>query len=130
MPSKKANRYGTLCERAAAKKYGLRIDGVHTSWKDAEYQNGSPVEVKSASTERDDRSEGRFRIFKKYHEKLARRGGWYCFVVYTPKSRTEIRVRKMKMVKASKLDPNWWGDASGHRDSKQSKIKISTIFGR
>lgn len=127
--SKKANRYGTLCERAAARKYSLRIEGVHTSWKDAEYQNGTPVEIKSASTHREDRAEGRFRIFEAYHRKLVRNDGWYCFVAYEPKSRTEVRILKMKMVKASKLNPNWWGDASGHRDSRQSKIKISEIFG-
>lgn len=127
--SKKANRYGTLCERAAAREYGLRIEGTHASWKDAEFKNGTPVEIKSASTQRNDRAEGRFRLFKKYHDKLRREDGWYCFVYYEPVSRTEIRIVDMKMRKAREVKPKWYG-SGGHRDSRQSKIRISEIFAR
>lgn len=127
MPSKKANRYGTLAERKAADRYGLEREGAHTSWCDAEYQNGTPVEIKSATVSRSDGSKGRFRIFKKYHERLLREDGYYCFVVYQPRGRG-ITVLDMVMRKANRMPLSAWYGAGGHRDSNQTKVAINSVF--
>lgn len=127
MPSKLANRYGTLAERQAADRYGLTRDGVHTSWCDAEFQNGKPVEIKSASLSLSDGRTARFRIFEKYHERLLREDGYYCFVAYKPRGRG-ITVHKMKMKQADALPVSTWYGAGGHRDSQQSEIPVDRIF--
>ena len=75
--SSNASRYGSLAEKHLADERGLVLDGQHTSWCDARFQNGTPVEIKSAMV-----STGYFQVYRKYHEKLREAGGWYGFVVY------------------------------------------------
>lgn len=123
MPSHRANRYGTLAERYLADERGLRRDGEHTSWCDARFQNGVPVEIKSANV-----STGYFQIYKKYHAKLRRAGGYYGFVVYKPTGNS-IRVLKSKLTRPDRLSlGSLWSPTGGHRDSEKAKVAISRIF--
>jgi hypothetical protein len=122
MPSKRANRYGSLSERHLAQSRGLDRDGHHTSWCDARFQNGTPVEIKSANV-----STGYFQIYRKYHAKIRQAGGWYGFVVYKPAGRG-IRVLKDKMVQATNLPLSTWSPTGGHRDSKKAKLPIQEVF--
>lgn len=121
--SSKANRYGTLAERHLADERGLDRDGTHTSWCDATFQNGTPVEIKSGMV-----STGYFQIYQKYHEKLRRADGWYGFVVYKPHG-AGIRVLKDKMVHSSRLPLSaTWSPTGGHRDSDKTTLPFSEIF--
>ena len=124
--SKKANHYGTLAERKAAERYGLDLDGTHDGYHDAETDDGTPVEVKAAMLNRDSGRPGRFRIFRKYHEELARRGGCYVFVTYRASGRG-IAVEMMRSVRASDLEFEFYG-AGGHRGSKQVKVPPAAVF--
>lgn len=125
--SKLANRYGTLAEIHAARKYRLTRDGVHTSWCDAIDADGTPHEIKAAMATRADGSAGRFRVFEQYHDELQRRGGRYVFVAYQPRGRG-ITVHRMKRIHASQLPGATWYGAGGHRDSQQRKLSIPQIF--
>lgn len=124
MPSKKANRYGTLAERHAAEKYNLRREGEHTSWCDAIREtDGVPVEIKSAMV-----STGYFQIYRKYHEKLREVGGRYVFVVYRVHGRG-IRVLKTRMKRSEHLSiRSRWSPTGGHRDSEKAKVEIRTVM--
>lgn len=122
MPSKKANRYGTLAERHFADERGLTREGVHTPWCDARFQNGVPVEIKSAK-----HSPGYFQIYKKYHRKLRREGGWYGFVVYRIRG-TGIQVLDTKMVRPDRLPISTWGPTGGHRDSDKAYLPVGDVF--
>lgn len=123
--SKKAARYGSRAEKKAAERYNLDLE--HTSWHDAKQQDGTPVEIKSCTVERADGSEGRFRVFREYHDKLRRADGNYVFVAYKPRG-TGISVTNIKMIHSSQLPLSTWYGAGGHRDSEQRKIPISAVF--
>jgi hypothetical protein len=84
------------------------------------------VEVKAAMLNRDSGRPGRFRIFRKYHRELAKRGGCYVFVLYRARGRG-ITVEKMRSVRASDLEFDFYG-AGGHRGSKQVKALPESIF--
>jgi len=102
---------------------GLDREGQHTSWCDATFQNGTPVEIKSA-----DVSTGYFQIYKKYHRKLRQESGWYGFVVYRPRG-NGIQVLKMKMVRPDRLPlSSMWSPTGGHRNSKKAKVPIGEVF--
>jgi hypothetical protein len=123
MPSKRANRYGTLAEKHIADTRSLVRKGEHTSWCDARYNNGVPVEIKSCNA-----STGYFQIYKKYHRKIRQEGGWYAFVVYKPQGRG-ITVLRDKMIQADKLPLRaMWSPTGGHRNSEKAKVPISRIF--
>jgi hypothetical protein len=125
--SSNASRYGSLAEKRAAEKYGLRLGGVHTSWCDAEFGNGKPVEIKSAMHRRANGSPGRFRLFRTYHDRLLEADGYYCFVVYRIRGRG-IEVLRTLMTKASRLPSTTWYGAGGHRSNQQTKLRIDTVF--
>lgn len=122
--SRKAAHYGALAERAARQRYDL--EPAHDAWHDAEAADGTPVEVKATMLNRASGSPGRFRIFERYHGRLARRDGVYVFVAYRAVGRG-IQVRQMRSVEAGWLDVDWYG-AGGHRDSRQVKVAVSTVF--
>jgi len=124
MPSHKANRTGTLAERAAAEEYRLRREGEHTSWCDAVDRQGRPVEIKSTDLSRD---YPRFRVFEEYHDKLAAASGSYVFVAFRRRGEG-IQVVNSKRVPASRLPGSTWYGAGGHRDSRQRKIAVSAVF--
>ncbi|ELZ03928.1 hypothetical protein C482_03634, partial [Natrialba chahannaoensis JCM 10990] len=117
-------RYGRLAEEAAQRRYGLDAD--HGSWHDARTSDGRPVEVKAAMLNRRDGSEGRFRIFEDYHERLAEERGLYVFVPYRARGRG-IQVVDMRSVDAGALRLKFYG-AGGHRGSNQVKIHPRRIF--
>lgn len=122
MPSKRANRYGTLAERHIAETRGLTREGEHTSWCDARFQNGTPVEIKSANI-----STGYFQIYKKYHAKIRSENGWYGLVAYKPQG-NGIQVLRDKMTKATDLPLSTWSPTGGHRDSEKAKLPIEEVF--
>jgi hypothetical protein len=70
--------------------------------------------------------EGRFRVFEKYHEKLAQEGGSYVFVSYRAVGRG-IQIGSMRSLSARSLRIEFYG-AGGHRDSQQAKIPVSRFF--
>ena len=126
--SKKAAHYGALAERAARQRYSL--EPSHSSWQDAETNDGRPVEVKSAMMNRRSGKIGRFRVFEDYHARLCREDGLYVFVLYSATGGAGgggIRVRNMRSVEASSLRLQFYG-AGGHRDSEQVKIHPRRIF--
>lgn len=122
--SKRANRYGSLAERWAAEEYGLRREGVHTSWRDAVDRDGNSVEIKAALVMRD---YPRFRIFKKYHERLQADGGYYVFVAYKRRGNGISVIRSTRLHSTKLSHSNWYG-AGGHRDSEQVKIPLDVVF--
>ena len=122
MPSKRANRYGTLAEKHVARNRGLVRKGQHTSWCDARFKNGTPVEIKSCMA-----STGYFQIYKKYHRIIRNKRGWYALVVYRPAG-NGIKVLGEKMVRADRLPVSTWSPTGGHRDSEKAKLKIDAVF--
>ena len=125
--SSNASRYGSLSEQAAADRYNLTREGVHTAWCDAVQRDGTPVEIKAAMATRADGSAGRFRVFEEYHDRLRREGGRYVFVAYKPRGRG-ITVLKMKMLPPGNLPVSSWYGAGGHRESRQVKLAIGDVF--
>ncbi|GGN17861.1 hypothetical protein [Halarchaeum nitratireducens] len=124
MPSKKANQYGTLAERKACERYRLRREGVHTSWRDAVQDDGTPVEIKATDASRD---YPRFKVFEEYHDRLAAAGGKYVFVLYRRRGRG-LTVLRMQMLPATQIPVSTWYTNGGHRDSKETKIRPGDVF--
>ncbi|ELY90877.1 hypothetical protein [Natrialba taiwanensis] len=124
--SKRANHFGTACEKRMAKKRRFSLE--RASWHDARFQNGTPVEIKSTMLEHSDGQPGNFKVYKAYHDTLRRHNGWYCFVVYRPHGRSGCTIVKDKMCKASNLPLLTWHGGGDHRDTKQAKISIDSIF--
>jgi hypothetical protein len=124
MPSHRANRYGTICEKRAAERYDMTL--ARASWRDAERQ-GRPVEIKSTRRQHSDGQPGNFKIYEEYHRKLRRHDGEYCFVVYRVQG-DGARILKMKIVHSSKLPRLSWHGGGSHRDSRQAKLPIGQVF--
>jgi len=127
--SKKAAHYGALAERAARQRYGL--EPAHSSWQDAETEDGRPVEIKAAMMNRKSGKTGRFRVFEDYHARLRREGGLYVFVLYSATGGSGgggIRVQNMRSIEADALQLQFYG-AGGHRNSDQMKIHPVQLFG-
>lgn len=129
-PEEKSTILGLLAEQHARDEYGLRIPSSgRTHWKDAEYQNGTPVSIKSAKPDR------RFRIFEDDHDVITSRQGYYVFVVERPQhigtslTDSEIEVVGMKRKRAvdvTKLINGW--NASGHEKGRQKKLQVEDVF--
>jgi hypothetical protein len=124
--SKRANHFGTICEKRMAKKRRFELE--RSSWHDARFGNGTPVEIKSTMLEHSDGQPGNFKVYRKYHEKLRRANGWYCFVVYRPHGRSGCTVVRDKMVRSSDLPLLRWHGGGNHRGTTQAKIPISAVF--
>ena len=124
--SKRANHYGTICEKRAFKKYGL--EPARSAWKDAEYKNGKPVEIKSTMLEHADGNPGTFKLYDKAHSKLRRHDGAYVFVVYRTPDSDRVDVLKQKLVHSSRLPRLSWHGGGDHRGMRQAKVSISEIF--
>lgn len=125
MPSHRANHWGTACEEWAVERRGLVLD--RSSWHDARFQNGTPVEIKSTARFHTDDQPGNFKIYKRYHERLQRASGWYCFVVYVPDG-DGLEIWGHKMKKSSSVPMMRWNDGGKHRGTKQGKLAISDVF--
>lgn len=129
-PEEKSTIIGLLAEQHAREGYGLRIPpGGRTSWKDAEYANGTPVNPKAALPHR------RFRIFEQDHDILTSQRGYYVFVVYEPvhigdslaDSRIDVKAMKRKRATdVTKLIDGW--NDSGHEKGRQKKLQVEAIF--
>jgi hypothetical protein len=129
-PEEKSTILGLLAEQHARERYGLRIPpGGRTSWKDAEYQNGTPVNPKAAQPDR------RFRIFEKDHDILTSQQGYYVFVVYEPvtigdslaDSRIDVKaMRRKKATDVTKLIDGW--NRSDHEKGRQKKLQVKAVF--
>lgn len=130
IPEEKSTILGLLGEQAAREEYGLIIPPAgRTSWKDAEYQNGAPVSIKSAQPSR------RFRLFEADHDIITSRQGYYVFVAYQPVhvgdslADSEIEVVGMKRKRATDvttLIPGW--NQSGHEKGRQKKLQVEAVF--
>ena len=118
MPSKDSARIGRIAEEAARRKYSARA--AHSSWHDLRYRNGTPADVKAAEYSRNDRY-GRFRLWKKAHQKLKANNGGYVFAVVA-----NGNVLKLERIGASKVERRvggitWY--SSGHEGKgKQTKL--------
>ncbi|RQG91858.1 hypothetical protein [Natrarchaeobius chitinivorans] len=124
--SKRANHFGTICEKRMSKKRRFTLE--RSSGHDARFQNGTPVEIKSTMLEHSDGQPGNFKIYRAYHDRLRQADGWYCFVVYRPHGRSGCTIVKDKMVKASNLPLLQWHGGGDHRGTEQAKISISGVF--
>jgi hypothetical protein len=124
MPSKKAARYGSRCEKYVIEEYGLVGEGVHTSWKDAEHKNGVAVEIKACNLDT-----GYFQIYRQYHDRLRQEGGYYAFAVYKPHG-SGVRVLKTKMVDSESLTFSHGWSPTNHdtRKSEKARVPIGDIF--
>lgn len=121
--SKKAARYGSRAEKKIAEEYGLKIEGTHASWKDAEFQNGVPVEIKACML-----STGYFQIYKKYHRILRQNGGYYALGVYRPHG-TGIRLLKTLLKRPSELPLSTWSPTNHQqRQSEKARLRIDDVF--
>ncbi len=69
-----------------------------------------------------------FKIYRKYHDRLRRADGWYCFVVYRPYGRSVCTVLQDKLVRASSLPLLRWHGGGDHRGTQQAKIAIGDAF--
>ncbi|WP_226006607.1 hypothetical protein [Natrinema salinisoli] len=124
--SKRANHFGTACEKRMAKKRRFTLE--RASWHDARFGIGTPVEIKSTMLKHSDGQPGNFKVYRTYHDKLRSHNGWYCFVVYRPHGRSGCTILKDKMCKASSLPLLRWHGGGDHRGTKQAKIAIEDIF--
>lgn len=125
--SKKSSRLGSRVEKAVCEEYGLQP--THTSWYDAVYANGTPVEIKAAIHRRSSGRPGKFRVFKDPHEKLVENDGYYVFAVYRRRG-SGAEVLKSVRVDAEDVTPSW--RLSGHKDrpgNKESQIRLEDVFG-
>jgi len=123
---------GAAVERKMCDRYGLVHD--HPGRADAQYQNGTPVEIKAAqrrkSNGRGGVKPGEFFIFESPHKWLRRRDGYYVFCVYRFRG-NGVQVLDSKRVHASNL-PYFSFHESGHtgRDNdREARFKVSQIFG-
>ena len=123
--SHRANHFGTLFEKRTFDELGL--EPARASWKDAE-KDGDPWELKATMAEHADGNPGTFKVYEKYHRKLRRHDGWYCFGVYRPHGKG-IRILKRTKVHSSQLPRLSWHGGGEHRGTRQAKIKIDEIFG-
>ena len=123
--SHKANHYGTLVEKKICRK--RRFDLARSSWKDAEFQNGTPVEIKSTMAVHSDGQPGTFKLYRKYHDRLREAEGWYCFAVYKVRGRG-VTIVADKLVRAAEVPLLRWHGGGDHRETQQAKIAISDLF--
>ncbi|WP_207589013.1 hypothetical protein [Halomontanus rarus] len=124
--SKRANHFGTLCEKRMADKRRFVLE--RASWHDARFQNGTPVEIKSTMVEHANGQPRNFKIDRQYHDRLRRADGWYCFVVYRPHGRSGCTVLQDKLVRASSLPLLRWHGGGDYRGTQQAKIAIGDAF--
>jgi hypothetical protein len=123
--SHRANHFGTIAEKRAAKKYKLTF--ARSSWCDAERANGKPVEIKSTMHRHSDGQPGNFKLYEAYHRRLRRNDGYYAFIVYRPHSGS-ISVLKTTMVHSSQLPRLSWHGGGAHRGTRQAKLAIEDVF--
>lgn len=122
--SQNAARYGALAERVGFERYGLEAD--RDGWHDARDDDGDPWDVKACMKVRASGAPGRFRLWREQHQRLAREGGGYVFVLYSAVGRG-IRVHKTRSVRAQNLRLTFYG-AGDHPKGKQLKVPPERVF--
>jgi hypothetical protein len=125
-------RVGAIVEQKMCETYGLQHD--HPGRADAQYSNGTPVEIKAAQRRkkngRGGTKEGEFYIFEEPHTWLRRRDGYYVFCAYRVRG-SGVQVLDTRRVHASKL-PHFEFHESGHigrNNDREARFKVSDIFG-
>lgn len=126
-PEEVSTILGRKAEQIAREKYGLVLD--RNDWRDARYQNGTPVSVKAAQPDR------RFRLFEESHDVLTSQQGYYVFVCYEPVhvgeslADTRIDVKAVKRKRAVDVTPLVGGwNQSGHERGRQKKLQVEAVF--
>jgi len=125
MPSHRANAYGTAVEYKMSEQYNL--DLARASWKDADASDGTPHEIKAAMHKHADGQPGTFKIYREYHEKLQRQGGYYVFASYRRRG-TGVQVLGHGRRHASRLPSIRWHGGGAHRGTQQAKIAIADVL--
>jgi hypothetical protein len=123
VPSKRANHYGTQAEYQVVDEYTLTLS--RSSWHDARFRNGTPVEIKACAVEHADGATGNFKLYETYHRKLGRSDGWYAFAVYR---RDPFGVLKTKLQRHADLPLLSWHGGGDHRGTRQAKLYPSEVF--
>ncbi|AUX10681.1 hypothetical protein AArcSl_3074 [Halalkaliarchaeum desulfuricum] len=123
--SHRANHYGTICEKRAMDRYDL--EPARASWKDAEFEHGRPVEIKSTMYRHSDGQPGTFKLYEKYHRRLRREDGHYVFVVYKATEKG-VNILEMKLTHSSQVPRLSWHGGGDHRGTRQAKIQLGAIF--
>lgn len=129
---------GSLAEGIAASEYGYNRF-VDAPWFDAKRKDsGAILEVKSTRRRVgiDYPAKGRFRVFKKRHEKRLRydrdKSAYYVFVLFDLDSdgpKKALMVRKKPSDVGHIVGANGGWGPSGHKgEGKQHKIPISALF--
>jgi hypothetical protein len=123
---------GAAVEQKMCEKYGLI--GDHPGRADAQYSNGTPVEIKAAQRRkkngRGGTKPGEFYVFDSPHQWLRRHDGYYVFAVYRFRG-SGVQVLDSKRVHASNL-PYFTFHQSGHtgrNNDREARFKVSEIFG-
>jgi len=125
MPSHKANKYGTACEKRMADKYRLTLE--RASWKDARDRAGNPVEIKSAAVEHANGQPGTLKVYEAYHRRLRAADGYYVLTVYQRHGRG-LRVLASEKLHSSRLPRLSWHGGGDHRGTRQAKIPVSFVL--
>ena len=113
-----------------------RFDGMEpaegSEWHDLVHDGTTPIEVKSCEKRVDSGSttrNGRFRLWKRAHERLKEQNGKYLFVVW---SESTDRPDKAGFLTPRDLEArtdglNWYGAGSHHKRDEQTKITWTQI---
>lgn len=124
-----SNYTGDDAEELIATKYDLAPAGVE--WCDlTNPRTGARYEVKFATRERSNGSEGRFRLWRDQHRSLraadaAGNTAWYAFVTDGGSTYTRRRVTHVSQVVA---DLGGWNESGHRRGSRQKKIPIAELI--
>jgi len=127
---------GQLAERIVEGEYAnLSRFGVE-NFDLIDDDTGQLAEVKSTATEigKKSRAPGRFRLWKKQHERLTRvdRDGsaWYLFLLYDVSERpvTARMVRKKPAAIGRQIGARGGWNNSGHNSGPQHKLPIGAVF--
>lgn len=129
MSNHNSPRLGARVEAQIRERRSYERPDEPRPWMDAVSETGRPVEIKAAQRERSDGSEGRFRIFREPHRRLAQSDGLYVFAVYRVRG-TGAQILDTTAVSARSVRVSDWVH-SGHRTDgreMQRRIPISEVF--
>jgi len=125
--SKRANHFGTAVEKRMAEKRRFELERGELARREIRKSDASRDQINDARARRRPARELES-LPRKYHEKLRRHDGWYCFVVYRAHGRSGCTILRDKMVRSSDLPLLRWHGGGDHRGTEQTEIPIDTIF--
>lgn len=124
---------GDLAETIAADEYrGFSVFGVENF--DISTTEGALGEVKSTATRLESGARGRFRLWKKQHERLLRAdregSAWYVFVLWDVSENPPVArlVRKKPADVGRQIGARGGWNESAHTMGPQKKVPTSAIF--